>query len=768
MLHNELIQMGSERQPINYQFGVFEFSSNTGELRKNGIIVRLAPQPALVLKMLVAQNGGIVSREELQQEVWKGDTIVDFELGLNRCVARIRSVLSDDADTPRYVETIPRLGYRFIAPVKIVPVPQRQGIQAAAPVAAPASKFQAALAPEAAPEVVPQASKLPAPPPVDTPPQGPSRSPGRKWRRLLFYGLPVAVLIFVALFWSRYFARSRTVQLRSDYSVGPLFSEPGQTASPSFSPDGSKVVFSWNGSRQDNFDLYVRSIGTPDVTRLTKEPETDYNPAWAPDGKSIAFCRSGAHNGSSIWLISLSDGAERKLIDVPWTAVVGSRFLTWSPDSRRLVFAGSVHEDKTSGLVEMDVATGATHYLTEARAGSVEMHPAYAPDGHAIAFVRDIARGISRILVLPMKPEGGAAGPPVPLSWPGFESSNVARPTWTPDSSHLLFASNRNSEQYLWIAEAEQGAAPQLLSTLGPGLMDAAISSTGDLAMVRERLDIDIFKLDIDRLRRRDSPATVPVVNSNRRETYPSVSPDGSKLAFESNRTGFTEIWTSNVDGTNPTQITNMGHPITGSPTWSPDGRTIAFDSRAGGVPRIYLVPAAGGKVEPLTASNEMSVTPAWSPDGAWIYFTSDRTGRPEIWRISPGGGTPQQISSTGGFSPSSSSGKLLLYSANRSWITTLKSMNLETHEEKALATDAVRRSYFAAGDGVYYIASRAGDHYSLNFIPSGGGVPVTLYEFPRRTAEGMGMSRDGHSLFFGEAEQANTDLQLVRDFWRK
>ncbi|QOY85856.1 winged helix-turn-helix domain-containing protein [Paludibaculum fermentans] len=760
--------MGSERQPINYQFGVFEFSANTGELRKNGIIVRLAPQPALVLKMLLAQNGGIVCREDLQLEVWKGDTIVDFELGLNRCVARIRSVLSDDADTPRYVETIPRLGYRFIAPVKIVPVPQRQGIQvAAAPDPAPAAAFEAILAPETTPEVVPQESNRLAPPQVDAPLEGPSRSPGRKWRSILFYGLPAAVLILVGLFWSRHFVRNRTVQLRSDYSVGPLFSEPGQTGSPSFSPDGSKVVFSWSGSRQDNFDLYIRSIGTQDTTRLTKAPETDYSPAWSPDGKSIAFCRAGPRDGSSIWVISLSDGAERKLIDVPWTPVVGSRFLTWSPDNRRLVFAGSMSEDKASGLLEMEVATGATRYLTKAQAGSVEMHPAYAPDGHAIAFVRDIARGISRILVLPMNPEGGAAGPPVPLSWPGFESSNVARPTWTPDSSYLLFASNRNSEQYLWIAKAEQGAAPQLLSTLGPGLMDAAISSTGDLAMVRERLDIDIFKLDMDRLRRGDSTATVPVVNSNRLETYPNVSPDGLKLAFESNRSGFTEIWTSNVDGTNLTQITSMGHPITGSPSWSPDNRTIAFDSRAGGVPRIYLVPAGGGKVEALTSSNEMSVTPAWSADGAWIYFTSDRTGRPEVWRIPSSGGTPQQVSTTGGFSPSTSAGKMILYSANRSWVTTLKSLNVETREEKVLATDAIRRSYYPAADGVYYIAAGAGGHFLLKFIPSAGGAAVTLYEFPRRTAEGMGMSRDGRSLFFGEAEQLNTDLQLVRDFWR-
>lgn len=228
------------------------------------------------------------------------------------------------------------------------------------------------------------------------------------------------------------------------------------------------------------------------------------------------------------------------------------------------------------------------------------------------------------------------------------------------------------------------------------------------------------------------------------------------------------EVWTANVDGTNLSQLTNISHPITGSPAWSPDNRFIAFDSRAGGVPRIYRVPAAGGKVEALTAANQMSVAPAWSSDGAWIYFTSDRTGRPEIWRIPSSGGTPQQVSKTGGFSPATSSGKLILYSADRSWITTLKSRNLETQEEKILATDAVRRSYCLSGDGVYYIATRDGEHYSLKFLRQAGGGAESLYEFPRRIAEGLSMSRDGNSVFFGEAEHSNTDMQFVREFWRK
>ncbi len=103
--------MEPDQQAVNYQFGAFELSGRTGELRKNGVIIRLPPQPTQVLKLLVSRAGELVTRDEVQQEVWKGDTIVDFELGLNRCVRRIRTVLLDDAEAPRYVETIPRVGY---------------------------------------------------------------------------------------------------------------------------------------------------------------------------------------------------------------------------------------------------------------------------------------------------------------------------------------------------------------------------------------------------------------------------------------------------------------------------------------------------------------------------------------------------------------------------------------------------------------------------------------------------------------------------------
>ena len=99
------------------RFGLFELDPASGDLRREGRPVRLQPQPARVLALLVSRPGEVVTREELRRQIWGDGTFVDFERGLNFCIAQIRSALQDSADSPRFIETLPRRGYRFIAPV---------------------------------------------------------------------------------------------------------------------------------------------------------------------------------------------------------------------------------------------------------------------------------------------------------------------------------------------------------------------------------------------------------------------------------------------------------------------------------------------------------------------------------------------------------------------------------------------------------------------------------------------------------------------------
>jgi DNA-binding winged helix-turn-helix (wHTH) protein/TolB-like protein len=130
---------------VLYRFGTFEFESDSGELRRNGRAVGLEPQPSKALALLVARAGDVVTREEIRDAVWGGDTHVDFDRGVAYCLSQVRSALGDSADNPRFVQTIPKRGFKFIAPVApLVPA-------APAPAPASASAPAPALTPSAGP-----------------------------------------------------------------------------------------------------------------------------------------------------------------------------------------------------------------------------------------------------------------------------------------------------------------------------------------------------------------------------------------------------------------------------------------------------------------------------------------------------------------------------------------------------------------------------------------------------------------------------------------
>jgi DNA-binding winged helix-turn-helix (wHTH) protein len=110
-------RMENSAPPNRFRFGEFELDTSAGELRRNGDRLRIQPQPYRLLTLLVRRAGELVSRDEIRQELWKDGTFVDFEQSVNFCVSQIREVLKDSADRPLYVQTVPRRGYRFIAPV---------------------------------------------------------------------------------------------------------------------------------------------------------------------------------------------------------------------------------------------------------------------------------------------------------------------------------------------------------------------------------------------------------------------------------------------------------------------------------------------------------------------------------------------------------------------------------------------------------------------------------------------------------------------------
>lgn len=188
------------------RFGVFELNLDLEELRKNGSPLKLPPQPFRLLVMLASRSGQIVTRDEIQQQLWGRDTFIDFEQGVNKCIKQIRTALGDNADNPLYLETIPRHGYRFLAPVrtKVIPAPPPQVKEASSGlIANVAGEVRARVGPlpQGASGADLQSEKMPAvstSSPITPPADSPVRNAGS---RMFWILASVTLLLAVAMYW---------------------------------------------------------------------------------------------------------------------------------------------------------------------------------------------------------------------------------------------------------------------------------------------------------------------------------------------------------------------------------------------------------------------------------------------------------------------------------------------------------------------------------------------------------------------------------------
>jgi Tol biopolymer transport system component len=185
---------------------------------------------------------------------------------------------------------------------------------------------------------------------------------------------------------------------------------------------------------------------------------------------------------------------------------------------------------------------------------------------------------------------------------------------------------------------------------LGPRAHFPSVApSRGRLAFFRPSGDADIHRLHI-------GGASTALIRSTFMEMHPQLSPDGSRIAFSSNRAGVSEIWLAEADGANPTRLTRGPGVHQGSPSWSPDGRSIVFDSQdARGQVDIWAIGSDGTGLRQITRDPMEDNVPSFSRDGRFIYLGSNRTGRNEVWRVAAGGGQEEQLTHEGGGYPQES-----------------------------------------------------------------------------------------------------------------
>lgn len=716
-----------------FRFGSFELSTEQKELRKNGLLIRLSPQPFQVLSLLVENAGELVTREDLRTRLWGNQTNVEFDAGVNRCIRQIRAVLNDDSEFPRYIETIPRQGYRFIGTLSTNPrVPAEQ----------PFAKTQAAEIPESGPSDL---------------------EPASSWRiRVLILIVGASIILGIGAIWFVSNESKHPVELNAT----PLAVALGDQYAPTFSPDGQRVAFAWNGERHNHFDIYVKEINSPAAPlRLTANEDMSYSPAWSPDGRSIAFYRRNADRVGGIWVMGALGGPARKIADLSSPLASNGREFAWLPDSRSLI--ATVSENNRSQIVQIDTETGERKILLAGTTGEHYLTPSVSPNGSTLLFTRDIGFGFSSVMVLSL-----LSGKPHVLRAEEMAKKGVLGllnryPTWTPDGKYVVFSSDSGGRDRLWIAPAEGDGPLEELSALGEGVSQAWISPLGALAFVREDYDTNIWRLDLHRSVSDPSPNPTEVVSSTRIEKTPSLSPDGRRLAFSSNQSGYMEIWISDADGNNSAPLTSMNGSNTGSPDWSPDGKQIAFDSRVEGRPQIYVISAGGGKSEKLTTS--LGVVPHWSPDGKWIYYSSDSSGRMEIWRIPSIGGAPERITQKGGFAAIlSPDAQFMYFASDNGPRANLWRMEIASGESAVVAESVLNRAYALAAGNLYYVQGEPDtDDHSLFLYDPHTKTPRRIFQLQHRIERGVSLTPDANSLYYTGIDRANHELQLVNHFWK-
>src|SRR5262249_53855978 len=266
-----------------------------------------------------------------------------------------------------------------------------------------------------------------------------------------------------------------------------------------------------------------------------------------------------------------------------------------------------------------------------------------------------------------------------------------------------------------------------------------------------------------------------PFIASTKSDDHPRYSPDGTKIAFVSRRSGTWEIWVCASDASNPLRLTTMGGPIVVGPQWSPDGRRLVYfaTTGVGGAYVTYVTGADGGRPSRLTRNGrELEALPVWSRDGRFVYVASGRSGSLQIWKMLLNGGEPVQITKGGGAEASESpDGRIIYYTKVPEAGPGLWSVPAAGgNEERVL--ESVRFGYWAiASSGIYFI--------DFN-VPNDAPRPVRFFDFQSRhithvgTVEntvswtntpGFAISPDGRWLLYSSLESTDADLMLVDNF---
>ena len=549
----------------------------------------------------------------------------------------------------------------------------------------------------------------------------------------------------------------------------PLTSDPGFEHNPALSPDSKQVAFTWNGEKQDNFDIYVQLVGSNSRLQLTRNPAEDISPAWSPNGDSIAFLRRQGGDRNELMLIPALGGPERKLTEV---IIVDFRpssplpSLAWSPDGRWIAVSHREAGDLGEALFLVSAQTGEKRRLTRLPTDyyAGDFMPAFSPDGRTLLFARFSGINLVKAHLLSLSEDFEPVGEAQPLK---TDERFVSSPVWTLDGRYVLYLAapnigSREQTELRKIAVSGSGVSESV--ALLEGIINQ-VSLRRHLVYARFSTDADIWRAEIPPVggKPREPRRWIP---STRLDNLPRYSPNGKKIAFSSARSGADEIWIADADGSNPVKMTTFGGPLVGLKDWSPDGQRLVFHARPEGQSDIFMIPATGGVPKRLTTDPSDDSGPSYSRDGRWIYFTSNRSGQFEIWKMPAEGGDAVKITSTGGRAPFESFDGKTLYFVPPGQGKGIWKIPVQGGEATQVTEPINRIAYAVGAEGIFYSPSPdSGQVGSVRFFNFSTGQSRTVVMTDRSIDGPMSLSPDQRFLLYAPYDRTGADLMLIENF---
>lgn len=573
-------------EPEGFEFGDIRVDLRLQTVTRAGGPVALEPKTFDVLRYLLVNRDRLVTKDELLDSVWK-DTFVTPNV-LTRAVAQLRKALGDDAQEPRYIETVAKRGYRFLAevrdfaPTTTVPL----AVQAAAP-------------------------------------------------RFPRWGIAAAVVLLAALAWLG-FSRTGVDEPAPALSLSRI-TVSGDVIDAAISPDGRYVVYVRSAGGLQS--LWVRQVAAANPVQLIPPASVGYwGVAFSPDSASIYFATKGAapdaNAAGTLYTIPVLPGPP------PMPVLTGiDSTITFAPDGRRFAFYRvDPGTPGTSSLIVADRNGGGEQVLASRTvpkrfAPRFFTAPAWSPDGAQIAVaVQDESTRTTDLLLIAV--EGGAEQ----VVRSGLAGASFLH--WVPDGSGILFTGSPGTEwatagAQIWLQDLD-GGTPRRVTTDAVEYRNVSVASDGDtLIAIGTDHQATLWRVTP---REESGAARIP---SMRGDGLGGTAWIGDRLYFTGFETGQAQIWSMAADGSDRRQITADGW--TAWPCASPDGRQLfAIGARGGDVAILRMDP--DGRNARRLASVQYGSALTISSDGQWLYYTVESGSEESTWRLSVNGGAPQLV----------------------------------------------------------------------------------------------------------------------------